>query len=100
MLAADVSALWLYSQNAPDDVRLAWSNGVQMKIWECFSGLTQQTWYYTGDDRIALQNEGERYPKNRLHIVTHCIQIRSMPGPHQRRANRWQRHANLAMHGQ
>lgn len=30
-----------------------------MKIWECFSGLAAQTWYYTGDDRISLQNQGQ-----------------------------------------
>ena len=33
-------------------------NGVQMKIWQCYSGLLQQTWYYTDDNRIALQNQG------------------------------------------
>ncbi|KAJ3537979.1 hypothetical protein NM688_g6586 [Phlebia brevispora] len=33
-------------------------NGVQMKIWECYSGLAAQTWYYTGDQRIALENQG------------------------------------------
>ena len=29
-----------------------------MKIWECYSGLAAQTWYYTDDNRISLQNEG------------------------------------------
>ena len=29
-------------------------NGVQMKIWTCYSGLAAQTWYYTDDKRIAL----------------------------------------------
>ena len=32
---------------------------MQMKIWQCYSGITAQTWYYTGDDRIALQNQGK-----------------------------------------
>jgi hypothetical protein len=29
-----------------------------MKIWECYTGLPQQDWYYTGDNRIALTNQG------------------------------------------
>ncbi|KAJ3555746.1 hypothetical protein NM688_g2403 [Phlebia brevispora] len=33
-------------------------NGTQMKIWECYSGLAAQTWYYTSDNRISLQNQG------------------------------------------
>ena len=32
-----------------------------MKIWTCYSGLAAQTWYYTGDDRIALYNQGTLY---------------------------------------
>ena len=38
---------------------LAPGNGVQMKIWECYSGLAQQTWYYTDDNRIAVQGYGQ-----------------------------------------
>ncbi|KAJ3521431.1 hypothetical protein NM688_g9017 [Phlebia brevispora] len=34
------------------------ANGVQMKIWECYSSLAAQTWYYTDDNRIALENQG------------------------------------------
>ena len=34
-------------------------NGVQLKIWTCYSGLAAQTWYYTDDRRIALQNQGQ-----------------------------------------
>ena len=30
-----------------------------MKIWTCYSGLAAQTWYYTDDKRIALQNQGQ-----------------------------------------
>lgn len=29
-----------------------------MKIWTCFNNLPAQQWFYTGDNRIALQNEG------------------------------------------
>ena len=29
-----------------------------MKIWDCYSGITAQTWYYTDDHRIALYNQG------------------------------------------
>ena len=29
-----------------------------MKIWQCYSGLAAQTWYYTDDNRIALENQG------------------------------------------
>ncbi|KAJ3554495.1 hypothetical protein NM688_g3080 [Phlebia brevispora] len=34
-------------------------DGTQMKIWECYSGIPAQTWYYTGDDRIALNGQGQ-----------------------------------------
>ena len=36
-------------------------NGIQMKIWDCYSGITAQTWYYTDDKRIALYNLGTLY---------------------------------------
>ena len=39
--------------------RVAPGNGVQMKIWTCYAGLAAQTWYYTDDKRIALQNQGQ-----------------------------------------
>lgn len=29
-----------------------------MKIWQCYDGLAAQQWYYTGDNRIALTNQG------------------------------------------
>ena len=35
-----------------------YSSGTKMKIWQCYSGITAQTWFYTGDNRIALQNQG------------------------------------------
>jgi hypothetical protein len=27
------------------------ANGVQLQIWTCFKGNTNQQWYYTGDHR-------------------------------------------------
>ena len=33
-----------------------------MKIWECYSGLAAQTWYYTADQRISLMNQGSSIP--------------------------------------
>ena len=39
-------------------ISLAPTSGTAMKIWECYSGLAAQTWYYTSDDRISLQNQG------------------------------------------
>ena len=33
-------------------------NGVGMKIWTCFNNLPAQQWFYTGDNRIALENKG------------------------------------------
>ena len=39
-------------------VSAAPGSGTQMKIWQCYSGLAAQTWYYTGDQRIALQKQG------------------------------------------
>lgn len=29
-----------------------------MKIWQCYSGIAAQTWYYTNDQRISLENQG------------------------------------------
>jgi hypothetical protein len=29
-----------------------------MKIWTCYDGLPQQDWWWTGDNRIALTNQG------------------------------------------
>ncbi|GMK53992.1 hypothetical protein CspeluHIS016_0105780 [Cutaneotrichosporon spelunceum] len=33
------------------------ANGVGMKIWQCVD-VPQQNWYYTGDNRIALTDQG------------------------------------------
>ena len=35
------------------------ANGTPLKIWECYSGLAAQTWYYTDDNRIAVMNGGQ-----------------------------------------
>jgi hypothetical protein len=34
------------------------ANGVQLKIWQCYDNLPAQQWYYTADNRIALENQG------------------------------------------
>jgi len=34
------------------------ANGVPLKIWQCYDNLPAQQWYYTGDNRIALENQG------------------------------------------
>ncbi|KAF7796197.1 hypothetical protein EIP86_007371 [Pleurotus ostreatoroseus] len=34
------------------------ANGVQMKIWQCYDNLPAQEWYYTDDNRVALENQG------------------------------------------
>lgn len=30
-----------------------------MKIWTCYSGLAAQTWFYTDDNRVALEGKGQ-----------------------------------------
>ena len=48
------------SPNFADTERATgFGNGDQMKIWSCVSGIQAQTWYYTDDQRIALQNQGQ-----------------------------------------
>lgn len=37
---------------------LAPGNGVAMKLWQCFDDLPAQQWYYTNDNRIALEGQG------------------------------------------
>lgn len=32
------------------------ANGVAMKLWKCFDGLFQQTWWQTADNRTAIYN--------------------------------------------
>ncbi|KAF8966640.1 G-X-X-X-Q-X-W domain-containing protein [Flammula alnicola] len=34
------------------------ANGVGLKLWQCYSGLAAQQWYYTDDNRIALEGQG------------------------------------------
>jgi len=34
------------------------ANFIGMKIWQCFAGLPQQSWFYTDDERIAVTNQG------------------------------------------
>lgn len=30
-----------------------------MKIWQCYSGLAAQTFYYTDDNRVAVEGKGQ-----------------------------------------
>jgi hypothetical protein len=30
-----------------------------MKIWQCYNNLPAQKWYYTDDNRIALEGQGK-----------------------------------------
>ncbi|KAF8997618.1 G-X-X-X-Q-X-W domain-containing protein [Cyathus striatus] len=39
------------------DAGAASGNGVGMKIWQCYDNLPAQAWYYTDDNRIALENQ-------------------------------------------
>ena len=34
-------------------------NGIKMKIWQCYSGIPAQSWYYTDDNRIAVEGKGQ-----------------------------------------
>ncbi|BEJ13562.1 hypothetical protein CspHIS471_0307360 [Cutaneotrichosporon sp. HIS471] len=34
------------------------ANGSKLHLWTCYSGVPQQQWYYTNDNRIALTNQG------------------------------------------
>ncbi|KAJ3507116.1 hypothetical protein NLJ89_g6483 [Agrocybe chaxingu] len=33
-------------------------NGIGMKIWQCYDNLPAQQWYFTNDNRIALEGRG------------------------------------------
>ncbi|KAI5829330.1 ricin B-like lectin [Schizophyllum commune Tattone D] len=35
------------------------ANGASMKLWQCYEGLAQQTWYYTDDNRLAVMGYGQ-----------------------------------------
>ncbi|KAF8198504.1 G-X-X-X-Q-X-W domain-containing protein [Pholiota molesta] len=41
------------------------ANGIGLKIWQCFDNLPAQQWFYTDDDRIALDGQGT------YHILLH-----------------------------
>lgn len=34
-------------------------DGQKLKIWQCYRGLGAQTWYFTDDNRIAVQDSGK-----------------------------------------
>lgn len=40
------------------DTHTAPGNAIGMKIWQCYDNLPAQQWYYTDDDRIALEGKG------------------------------------------
>ena len=73
-------------------------NGDTMKIWTCYAGLAAQQWFYTGDQRIALENER----------TFQCVFVRSsssdhdlcraMPRPNQRQHRRQHPDADLGVH--
>jgi len=35
------------------------TNGAGLKIWQCFDNLPAQQWYFTNDNRIALEGQGK-----------------------------------------
>jgi hypothetical protein len=34
------------------------ANGIGLKIWQCYDNLPAQQWFYTDDNRIALEGQG------------------------------------------
>ncbi|KAJ3539137.1 hypothetical protein NM688_g6411 [Phlebia brevispora] len=58
VISSGTTAVQVAGQNFCLDAGDSPADGTRMKIWECYSGLAAQTWYYTDDDRIALQNQG------------------------------------------
>ena len=34
------------------------ASGVGMKIWQCYANLPAQQWFYTDDNRIAVEGKG------------------------------------------
>ncbi|KAG6908081.1 hypothetical protein DXG01_006216 [Tephrocybe rancida] len=49
----------LASTNFCLDAGSAPASGVRLKIWTCYDNLAAQSWYYTDDKRIALENAGQ-----------------------------------------
>ncbi|KAL0951944.1 hypothetical protein HGRIS_008595 [Hohenbuehelia grisea] len=75
------------------------ANGVELKIWQCFDNLAAQTWFYTGDQRIALQNQGM---KSTVRVLSESKlnRFRAMRGPSQRQSFPRYPRSNLAVHRQ
>ncbi|KAH6885084.1 carbohydrate-binding module family 13 protein [Coprinopsis sp. MPI-PUGE-AT-0042] len=40
------------------DAGSAPANGVGLKVWQCYDALPAQQWYFTTDNRIALEGQG------------------------------------------
>jgi hypothetical protein len=63
--------LWTVKRDAPGHVQLTLhpdlcldfgtnpASGGDAKVWTCYDGLPQQTFWYTDDNRIAVYNGGE-----------------------------------------
>ena len=58
MLAKGSTKVQLNGTNFCLDAGSSPSNGIGMKIWTCYDNLPAQQWFYTGDNRIALENQG------------------------------------------
>ena len=56
---------FLIRDRRADPLLPAPASGTAMKIWSCISGIPAQTWFYTGDQRISLQGQGELLRKSR-----------------------------------
>ena len=68
-----------------------------MKIWQCYEGLAAQQWYYTDDNRIAVEGQGHLSFKV---LESSLIAYRSVFGPHQRQSHERKSCSNVVMHGE
>lgn len=50
-------------------------NGVGMKIWQCYDNLPAQQWYYTADNRIALEGQGS-FPPSHIQFSNQICGVR------------------------
>lgn len=70
-----------------------------MKIWQCYDNLPAQEWYYTADNRIALENQGSIFRLIRARR-TDALLLRFLPRPHERQQDEYECGTDLAVHGQ
>ncbi|KAL1762545.1 ricin B lectin domain-containing protein [Schizophyllum commune] len=59
VLSRGSTAVKLAGTNFCLDAGESFANGAGMKIWQCYSGLAQQSWYYTDDNRLAVESKGQ-----------------------------------------